>query len=421
MRCEIHPLRPFRTLTFALFLLAAQFAFCAIRVCPSCSWETEEDARFCSHCGAALSTDRTAKTVPPAIRTDGAAPASGENTDLDEDVRTISKSDAAIFSRNTRAPGIALASVRNTLAVLSVAPDALPQNVVQSLRKRETENLAVLSTASVQCPMCSGRGKVKPASPPKNANAARRAGGSTIKRIESASVEELNRERQVFETCPFCHGSGMVRASRNRKELDGLIRLAARDYEQLARGDGRVSFQGVFVPLKWESSLTIRQRCTIARNAPHAGECETCAGLGTVPCQTCSGIGRVVCPNADFHSMKHLRQTATSGGNDKIQRVEDTLISYSGANTLCPQCNRSASLAGSIVCPACSGKGIAICKTCTGTRLRKNCRTCKGDGVQSCRNCRGTGTDRHTGEPCAECDGQKITMCQSCDGTGYGR
>ncbi|MGN0843913.1 MAG: zinc-ribbon domain-containing protein [Kiritimatiellia bacterium] len=427
MRCEFHPFRPLRVLPFAVFLLAAQLAFCAIRVCPSCSWEVEEQARFCSHCGAAQT--RTAGSATPATANPAATPndfhldepASDIHLDFEKDVRAISKSDAAIFSRNARTPAIALAAIRNTLAVLPLAPNAIPSDVAASLRKRETECLAALCITSVQCPMCSGRGKVKPAKPPKNTTGARKAGSTSIKRIESASVEDLNSERQTLETCPFCNGAGAVRASRNRKELDGVIRLAERDFERSALADGRISLQGVFVPRDWDRNLSVRQRSSLARHAPHAGQCETCAGVGTIPCPACDGIGRIVCPNADFHSMKQERQTSNSGGNGKIQRVEDSLISFSGANTLCPQCNRRASLAGSIACSACTGKGIAICPTCTGTRVRNNCRSCNGDGVKPCRSCHGTGTDRRTGEPCAECNATKITTCQSCDGTGYGR
>lgn len=429
MRCEFLPRRPLWALSIAVFLLAAQVAFCAIRVCPSCSWEVDEQARFCSHCGAAQTrTEGSATSAATATATaetrnnfnlDGTA--SDIPLDLEKDVRSISKNDAAIFSRNARTPGIALAAIRNTLAVLPLAPTAISADVAASLRKRETECLAALSVSSVQCPMCNGRGKVMPAKPPKNATGARKAGATSIKRIESASVEDLNRERQTLEICPFCNGAGSVRASRNRKELDGVIRLATRDFERLVLADGRISLQGVFVPFDWERKLSVRQQSALARHAPYAGQCDTCAGLGTIPCPSCSGIGRTICPNADFHSMKQERQTSSSGGNGKIQRVEDSLISFTGVNTLCPQCNRSAPLAGSITCSACTGKGIVICPTCTGTRVRNNCRSCNGDGVKPCRTCRGTGNDRRTGEPCAECNGTKITTCQSCDGTGYGR
>lgn len=411
--------------TLAVFLGCAVAVY-ALRICPSCSYEAAENASFCSHCGARLdgSAGAAAPAAPaaPAVAP-AAAPADAPADRLLADgVQAVSEADAALYTAQvSQNPAVALAALRNTLAVLPLAPGAVSPALAAQLQKRETGLLAGLAMESLPCPECHGSGFVDAPEPPRQTLSGGNRGGNTFKSLESSSVREIHETRGTGgrRVCAFCGGNRTLMCVRDRKTLRGALRLAQKDYERLAALEGRVSVQDVFVPAAWQNALPLRSQALLARHAPFAGSCENCAGIGSVPCRTCDGFGRIPCPNKGFHQRARAA-TGKAGGGD-VARIEEVLLDHSGSNSLCPQCNKPADNPGWVACSDCTGKGLAVCRTCDGAGVAEDCRTCRGEGIVSCRNCRGTGKDRRTDAPCQACKGEGLTLCRSCGGNGYGR
>lgn len=371
------------------------------RMCPSGLHEVPYDAAVCPKCGKDLS----GVPVPgrPAETPGATAPASASvtppATTLPPDVEDLERPDLKIIFRTlSKNPAAQLAAVRNLMLSLSALPDGAPADRLQAASEPETKLLATLAKTSKPCLLCHGTGivTIKPLAlppTPKNGN---------VKSIESVSVEEFNKTPKN-RTCPFCGGSGSRACVRDRKELLGLLRLGAKDYERTARtdGSGRTDLRGIFLPPSLATSLSVEAQAALFRRSHEFIDCETCAGTSMIPCTQCKGFGVIPCDNAAFHNSPVPARKTVSQGD--VRRIEDAVLSPVGViNETCPMCKGRRNEADIVPCPACAGKGLSVCSECNGSGERPKCGKCHGDGIVTdktdgrilCETCGGSGHDR---------------------------
>lgn len=370
------------------------------RMCPSGLHEVPYEAAVCPKCGKDLSgvpvpgRPAEAPTIIP-----GQVAAVPATPGLPPDVDDLERPDTKIIFRTlSKNPAAQLAAVRNIMLALSALPDGAPADRLQAASDRETKLLATLAKTSKPCLLCHGTGivTVKPlALPP-----APKSGN--VKSIESVSVEEFNKTPKN-RTCPFCAGSGSRACVRDRKELLGLLRLGAKDYERVARtdGSGRTDLRGIFLPPSLAALLSTEAQAALFRRAHEFIDCETCAGTSMIPCAQCKGFGVIPCDNAAFHNSPVPARKTVSQGN--VRRIEDAVLSPVGAiNETCPMCKGRRNEADIVPCPACAGKGLSVCSECNGSGERPECNKCHGDG---------TVADKANG----------LGLCETCGGSGHVR
>ncbi len=405
-------------LAVALAAILSALADEALRICPSCGTEAPPEARFCSHCGAAVDgAPGSAPAAPAEDPATAAAPAAAASP-LAAVADAAFASGSRLHASVAENPAAALASVRSALALADFGTPR-PDSWRKDLLAREESLLSALSAAPAPCPVCHGAGTVAPAAAPAARGPASGANGIRATRIEDVAVSRDAPRSAASRPCPFCGGRGARVRARDRKELAGVLGLGRRDFARAARAAGWTDFRGIPVPPGFEDAADVRARAALLRAAAPARACAACAGLGTVPCAACHGFGAVECPNGDFHRGAPAAGARRGGG----ERVEDYSIPRPSAagRDACPSCGGAVAAPRAVPCPACGGRGLAVCKACDGSGEAPSCRRCQGEGTAPCRTCRGTGRDRRTGDPCPDCAGEGVALCSACGGTGHGR
>ena len=343
-----------------------------VLVCPSCGAEAALSARFCSACGSALDASApppSADLIPagetaPAPADTGASASAFDPAAAVGAVSAADAAAAAAASKSVRNPAFTLAAVRDTLRAAAVFPGTLPDSAFESLSAAAAEALAALSApVSEKCPVCGGAAVVAAPKPVASST----GGASGVSRLEDSSVTRTAPQLRV--KCGFCSGSGTMPRVRDRAAVLAAVRFGAAAFARAAEARGRVEEHGVHWRASDAAAMREPARASAAKAALKSlkGDCDKCAGTGTVRCDACGGWGRVKCASP-FHGA--ARVEAGSAGirpaaSRPYVRIEDAMMSPS--SSVCPACGGAAASPGFVRCPECSGRGLAACRTCGGS------------------------------------------------------
>lgn len=359
-------------LTVVAMLAAMALSVSAIKVCDRCSYELNEGAVSCSHCGAPVAASAAPVKATGADGEAGNAVVSADLVvcEVQEGHRQKSKGDEEV----------AAALFRNAMALEQVVPGSgkdRGERIRRLLQDCDASGLKVQG----KCQACGGTGKT--------AFTADLLGG------ETASVAAAT-------GCRVCGGSGRMVRNGTASEVIAARSQALKRYAALQQSRKYVAVGGAWVPVSIETNLTIRQVALLKRTA--APPCQTCLGLGVRECGACRGIGRQPCSNRKcVKGVVSERPPDTLKGTELVRKVK------------CRVCEGT----GFEACAGCTGRGSVACTACGGKGERPVCDGCDGSGTLSCTKCSGTGTYR--GQPCMTCRGEGIMLCGRCKGDGRKR
>ena len=181
-----------------------------------------------------------------------------------------------------------------------------------------------------ECPTCHGKKEVKCSNCNGHGHYSNCNNCGSTGRVD---CKKCGGSGRIRESCPYCHGSGMVTKTRYRN-------------------CGECHGQGVIHQDCWKWD----QRTQREIHFDKPKDCSRCKGTGQIKesyqetCPTCGGRGK-----------------------------KDHTIS-------CPSCNGR----GDFQCSRCHGTGKAECEKCSGTG-KLTCSTCSGRGKVVCHDCHGGG------------------------------
>jgi len=394
----------FTALVFVVFSIFCGAAF-AISICGSCGYESDDGAKFCSHCGAGLG--EKSKGISGGDEPSGDAKISGEDVgsvaneaeggshaDVDADKEAIALKDAVAEMKQAKSslkkgkPELASLFARNALALNMLAGEDQGGARYKSIISFITKCSHASERGSRRCPSCGGSGKV----------------------VMSAHL--LENSRVSVNTsgmrCRFCNGSGVVRGELTFSERKARVGAAREEYRTLQQSRGLRPEALAWVPADLESGLDIRSVVVIKRAVPEF--CSYCLGLGRVDCKTCKGIGVVTCRAKGCHGgyIESDSNVSRLGGG--------SLSGHQGSRTAkCPECHGT----GMQTCKNCDGSRSFMCKHCNGSGYADICKKCKGKGLVLCRHCGGSGVYRD--KACPYCQKEGSIECSACGGTGRRR
>ncbi len=398
-------------LVFCLAVVAGCFLCCtawAFSICGSCGYENGDEARFCSHCGGAISggqgADGKERRAESKERRAESKERKGESAQAEREVRGRSvpvqngdasksvinvasvKEEMRMAQKYARQGRIELGELfaRNAFALNMLAGDDVNEGRSKAVLKFLKSCEVSSKSGRRRCPECSGSGKA--------VMSARGLGDRSVK-IETASMR-----------CKGCGGSGRINGQLNMDERKYRISTALEEYRTLQQSRGMKPEGLVWVPADSAEKIGLRDRVTLKRALPPV--CAHCMGLGRDDCSTCNGRGIVEC------SVKGCRNGYVES-ESTVNRLGGSLRSeHSGGRSKCSKCRGT----GVQSCTKCSGSGSFLCKSCSGSGRAEICNKCRGKGLNICRRCGGSGVYRD--KACSYCQEMGSIECSSCGGTG---
>jgi hypothetical protein len=392
------------TALLAMLLSIMCGAAFAISVCGSCGYESDDGARFCSHCGSRFGGKND--VVSSGVLQDDKPKAAGEKVDAAEggaverehggtnaksliplkDVSSEMKVAKDYLKRGQ--PEIASLFAKNALALNMLAGEDADGGRYKSILVFIKKCSRVSESGSRRCPSCGGSGKV----------------------VMSAHMLENNRVNMKTSgmRCRFCNGSGVIRGELTLDERKTRIGAAFEEYRTLQQSRGMSPEGLAWVPSNIVPKLDIRSRVIIKRAVP--GFCSYCLGLGKIDCKTCKGLGVVTCRAKGCHGgyVESDSNVSRLGGG--------SFAGNKGNHTVkCTECRGT----GMQTCKECNGSRSFMCKHCNGSGYADICKKCRGKGLVLCRRCGGSGVYRD--KACPYCQKEGSVECSACGGTGRKR
>lgn len=406
MRLRLNSTINYFSWLLALFIVTVSLFAQSIIVCPQCSYEVAQEARFCAHCGARIEKVGTTSDTAIPVRSD-AIDSHSENGSLEPKApATVSTTDAIALVKEDIAlgasfmtassipnPAAALAALLNARAIIAISqPGTIDADTRAIVLKGIVTTREAISRVRTTCPRCHGKGQ------------------DDVVQDFSA----LNGERTPLvvgkRACPMCAGRGSILRLRKISEINSLLGTGRQMFSDEALVRERIRIGNAWVSPDCANRLTIRQQAMLRHYT--ADPCPECAGFGKTDCNTCDNTGFAPCTATDCNN-GYIRPPPSPRANPRDQRIESMRIV---TPRVCPVCKGTALT----TCTQCAGTGSINCRRCNGSGERNTCSRCKGEGIQPCKVCRGTGKDRQ-GNDCATCSGEGVSLCTSCGGDGYGR
>lgn len=381
-------------LVLALTLYAQQ-----IIVCPKCSYEAAPEAKFCTHCGAAIDPSREALVSTEPVQ-GGLVPSGAANLENDRTggLATLVSEDIQIavdfMTAKTGAnPAAALVALNNARSILALAgKDAIPEKEKLAVMNGIVVAKEALTKTRSPCPKCNGKGQEE------------------ILHEYTALDGSLASMVSGKRPCSRCDGRGWIARLRKTTEIQSLLGTGRQQYADKALVKGRIKIGNAWVAPEIIDRLKVKEHVTLKHFS--ADPCLTCAGFGKIDCRACENTGFVPCTAVNCVK-GYVRPAQTPKGSQKEKRIESIQLS---SPIVCPECKGTALS----VCKVCAGTASITCTTCNGSGERSPCTKCRGEGFMPCRECKGIGNDKQ-GAPCPLCSGEGIVLCTTCGGDGYGR
>lgn len=381
-------------LVLALTLGAQQ-----IIVCPNCSYEAAPDAKFCTHCGAAIDVARK-EIVPDKTTQSASTNLEGGNLQTNataalaamvaEDIQT------AVEFMNAKAganPAGTLAALHNARGIIALSEkDTILENDKLAVMNGIVAAKEAILKTRLTCPTCQGKGQ------------------EDILHEYTAVDGSIASMVSGKRSCSKCDGRGWIVQRRRMSEIQSLLGSGRQQYADKALVKGRVKIGNAWVNQEVASRIKAKETATLKHFT--ADPCMACAGYGKSDCKPCDNTGFVACTAINC-SNGFIRPPPTEKGNPKEKRLESLKLSNP---VPCPVCKGTAW----VVCRDCAGTASITCTSCNGSGERSICNKCKGDGFIPCRSCKGTGKNKQ-GQACPICVGEGVVLCTTCGGDGYGR
>lgn len=393
------PRSPFLLATLLTTLFALLVHAESLVICGSCGTEASGGAKFCSHCGAALSG--TSGTDAPAVEpapspANPAAPAAASSVDIAA-IGGKAAQDCVLAGRKqvqANRPDIARVLYMNALAIAGIDPAVLSPAQGEKLQEEIHVCDEKLSMIRAECPACQGSGR--------RSLQVTSLGGSTAA-SQTTSVSSGIR-------CASCNGTGKTMRRRTVGERKTALGQGTQAAETTLRSLGFVQEGNAWIPQELVPALDLAQRCRLRRAA--AAPCPDCQGFGLTDCRKCGATGYIPCKAKGCENGWIV--------DEPLNQLDSKSVALK-ARKPCPMCKGTAL----VPCPGCSGRGALTCSKCEGTGRRSLCHACGGEGSGPCPTCRGSGTAKTTAKsdpaPCPTCNGTGKSFCKTCHGEGYGR
>ncbi len=394
--------------TWAIALLGAFFCGAALglTICGSCGYESDDGARFCSHCGGGLKTEvggRKAEVGGRKTEVGGRkAEVGGRKTETgaQESDEEGAEGNALIspeaVAEDMRAARLRLKAQKAELARMfgqnamalnllsGKDPDGIRSKTILAFLE-QCERLA--GHIRTTCPVCDGSGRGM---------------------MTARSLDGRTRDMEVTgRQCDRCAGTGSLRGKGTVDERKYRRGQASEKFRAIQQSQNRVPIGNVWVPAESAEKLDVASIVMLKRAVPPV--CQRCAGVGRDDCSSCRGSGRVTCRASGCE--RGLVERESLGGRIGGSRTASKTIH----TVKCEGCGGS----GLERCEKCTGAGSFICKTCNGEGFGRLCTKCNGCGLTPCRRCHGTRV--YKGVPCTTCREAGSTECSSCGGTGRKR
>ncbi len=382
------------TLVLSLRLYSQQ-----IIVCPKCSYEAAPNAKFCTHCGAAINATRGESIPDDALQvasTNSVAvsPQADANatwvTLVAEDIQT------AVEFMNAKAganPAGTLAALNNARGIIALAgKNTIPENDRLAVMNGIVAAKEAILKTRLTCPTCRGKGQEDVL--------------HEYTALDGSIASMVSGKR----SCSRCDGRCWIVQHRKMSEIQSLLGSGHQHYADKALVKGRIKIGNAWVDRDVASHLNAKETATLKHFT--ADPCLACMGYGKTDCKACDNAGFVTCTAVNC-SNGFIRPLPVAKDNPKEKRLESIKLSNP---TPCPEC-RGTSL---VICKDCGGTSSTTCTSCNGSGERSICNKCNGEGFIPCRSCKGTGKDKK-GQPCPMCSNEGIVLCTTCGGDGYGR